>query len=320
MGFGAGLGVTSTPISYQLAFGTYEDALQMVGVTSAPRIAGTVVSAARIQMFAATVQDGNPSYWDVDFATRTWGGLVAPPALLMGWLTPLPWEPDGAPPVAAIALRVPLPGTTIVNAANEARISAAHSRRRPVDHRRTSGVGVTGEAVQARRWAFHRNLGHFHASGRRGGGDKPKHVVPLHSGGGVVISWESVRVPTDLPEVHDEISYQRVVMNSGSTWDYTPVHFDPYYAEKQGHPGIFVNTMHIAGFADRIATDWAGPQSRVVRRKMRLAGSIYAGDTMVGRGRVVAKRARGLVDLQIDVVNQRGELCSPVELTLQLPG
>jgi hypothetical protein len=85
--------------------------------------------------------------------------------------------------------------------------------------------------------------------------------------------------------------------------------------------------MHLAGFADRIATDWAGPRSRVVRRKMRLAGSIYAGDTMVGRGRVVAKHSdttddspRRLLDLQIEIVNQRGELCSPVELTLELPG
>ena len=83
--------------------------------------------------------------------------------------------------------------------------------------------------------------------------------------------------------------------------------------------------MHLAGFADRIATDWAGPESRVVRRKMRLTGSIYAGDTMVGRGRVVAKRCdstvdppRYLLDLQIEVTNQRGELCCPVELTLQL--
>jgi hypothetical protein len=33
---------------------------------------------------------------------------------------------------------------------------------------------------------------------------------------------------------------------------------------------------------------------------------------------VVAKPAPGLVDLLIDVTNQRGELCSPVELTLQL--
>ena len=117
-----------------------------------------------------------------------------------------------------------------------------------------------------------------------------------------MISWESVEVTTDLPEVRDEISYQRVVMNSGSTWDYTPVHFDPYYAEKQGHPGIFVNTMHIAGFADRIATDWAGPQSRVVRRKMRLAGSIYAGDSMVGRGRVVAN-----VNPMLNWINRMGE-------------
>ena len=83
--------------------------------------------------------------------------------------------------------------------------------------------------------------------------------------------------------------------------------------------------MHLAGFADRVATEWAGPDSRVVRRKMTLAGSIYAGDTMVGRGRVIAKRCdtavdppRYLLDLQIEVTNQRGELCCPVELTLQV--
>jgi acyl dehydratase len=110
----------TTPISYWLAFGTYEDALRMVGVTSEPRTAGTVVSAGRIQMFAATVRDGNPSYWDAEFAARTWGGLLAPPGLLMGWLTPPPWEPTGRPPVSAIALRVPLPGTTFINATNEA--------------------------------------------------------------------------------------------------------------------------------------------------------------------------------------------------------
>lgn len=110
----------TTPISYKLAFGTYEDALRMVGLASEPRTARTAVSAARIQMFAAAVRDGNPSYWDAGFAARTWGGLLAPPGLLMGWLTPPPWEPTGRPPVSAIALRVPLPGTTFINAANEA--------------------------------------------------------------------------------------------------------------------------------------------------------------------------------------------------------
>ena len=101
-------------------FGSYEDALRMVGVRTEPRLAGTAVSAARIQHFAALVRDGNPAYWDNDFAVRVWGGLVAPPALLMGLLIPPPWLPSGQPRPASIALRVPLPGTTFINAANDA--------------------------------------------------------------------------------------------------------------------------------------------------------------------------------------------------------
>lgn len=140
------------------------------------------------------------------------------------------------------------------------------------------------------------------------------------------LRWHQITVPVDLPEVLDHISYQRVVENAGATWDYFPGHFDPEYAAGQGNPTIYVNTMHLAGFADRVATDWAGPRSRVVRRSMRLTGSVYAGDTMVGRGRAVAKRRdtsvdppRCLVDVEIQVTNQHGALCCPVELTLQVP-
>jgi acyl dehydratase len=106
-------------LSYQLAFGTYEDALRMVGAATEPRTAPTAVSAARIQLFAAMVHDGNRSYWDAEFARQQWGGLLAPPALLMGWLIPPPWEPAGRPPAASLVLRVPLPGTTFINAAND---------------------------------------------------------------------------------------------------------------------------------------------------------------------------------------------------------
>ena len=139
--------------------------------------------------------------------------------------------------------------------------------------------------------------------------------------------WDEICVPADLPEVVDEIDYQRVVMNAGATWDYFPAHYDPAYAQSQGHPTIFVNTMHLAGFIDRVATEWAGPYSRVVRRKMRILGSIYAGDSMVARGRVTAKRCdtsgdapRYLADLEITVFNQRGEPCCPAEITVEICG
>lgn len=140
------------------------------------------------------------------------------------------------------------------------------------------------------------------------------------------LDFDRITVPVALPEVVDHISYQRVVENAVATWDYFPGHFDPDYAQAQGNPTIYVNTMHLAGFADRVATEWAGPRSRVVRRSMRLTGSVYAGDTMTGRGRAVAKRRdtsvdppRCLVDLEIQVTNQHGALCCPVELTLQVP-
>jgi acyl dehydratase len=109
----------TSDIGYVFAFGNYEDALSMVGVRTEPRFAGTAVSAARIQHFAAMVRDANPAYWDEDFAQRVWGGVVAPPALLVGLLMPPPWVPSGDRPVASIAIRIPLPGSAIINAAND---------------------------------------------------------------------------------------------------------------------------------------------------------------------------------------------------------
>ena len=40
------------------------------------------------------------------------------------------------------------------------------------------------------------------------------------------LDWDRMTVPAELPEVVDHISYQRVVENTGATWDYFPGHFD----------------------------------------------------------------------------------------------
>jgi acyl dehydratase len=138
--------------------------------------------------------------------------------------------------------------------------------------------------------------------------------------------WEDVQEGEILPRVEDPISYRRVVMNAGATWDYFPGHHDPEYARAQGQPTIYVNTMHFLGFIDRLATDWAGPRTFIARRKMSMQRSIYAGDTMVGEGRVTHRYTeevdgctRYLVDLEVTVSNQHGEVCSPASVTLELP-
>lgn len=136
------------------------------------------------------------------------------------------------------------------------------------------------------------------------------------------LRWDEIVAPADLPDLADDpVTYERVVMNPGATGDYFPGHFDPEYAVANGQPTIFVNTMHIAGFIDRAATAWSGPHGRVVRRSLSLVSSVYAGDTMTARRRITGKgeaEGRWWVNLHVDVVNQRGELCCPADVTLDV--
>ncbi|MGO9457676.1 MAG: MaoC/PaaZ C-terminal domain-containing protein [Acidimicrobiales bacterium] len=138
--------------------------------------------------------------------------------------------------------------------------------------------------------------------------------------------FDDVEVGQQLPGVRDQISYRRVIMNPAATLDFFPGHHDPEYARAQGQPTIFVNTMHLLGFVDRLVSAWGGPRTFVVRRKVSLAFPVYAGDTMVGSGRVMATREderagrrRGLVELECVVDNQHGACCASAEVTVALP-
>jgi len=138
--------------------------------------------------------------------------------------------------------------------------------------------------------------------------------------------FEDVAGDEQLPTVEDEITYRRVIMNPATTWDYFPGHHDPEYARAQGQPTIYLNTMHLLGFVDRLVTDWAGPRTFIVRRRVSTHLSVYAGDTMVGSGHVVGKRheeragrVRHLVDLELSVANQHGARCVSGTATVALP-
>lgn len=95
------------------------DAQSWIGVETPPYYGDTAVNLGTIQQFCAAVEDGNPTYWDAEFAERVWGGAVAPPAMTMVWTTQLPWKPGGAQRTPPLMSRLPLPVDTAVNVANE---------------------------------------------------------------------------------------------------------------------------------------------------------------------------------------------------------
>lgn len=112
-------GTAETTSGYALPLGTLEEARALVGRRTPLRAAPAEVSWGRIQQFCAMTRDANPSYWDPEFADNYWGGLVAPPAMLLAWLMPLEWSPWAALPEPMLMARIPLPGTSMVNRSND---------------------------------------------------------------------------------------------------------------------------------------------------------------------------------------------------------
>jgi hypothetical protein len=69
----------------------------------------------------------------------------------------------------------------------------------------------------------------------------------------------------------------------------------------------------LAGFLDRIVLEWAGPEWFLQKRTMQIAKSVYAGDTLIGTGKVVGKRVSDgnvlTLDVELAASNQCDELC-----------
>lgn len=135
------------------------------------------------------------------------------------------------------------------------------------------------------------------------------------------VRWDEVVEGASIPAVVDEISFRRVIMNPGATGDYFPGHYDRDYAQRQGQPTIYANSLHLFGLLDRAVAEWAGPASFLVRRNVRLLSSMYARDTVTVSGSVVGKRtdaADHLVDLALVISSQEGRQICTAEAVVRL--
>lgn len=92
-----------------------------------------------------------------------------------------------------------------------------------------------------------------------------------------------------VPSFELPVTYERVIRNVAATREFLlPGLYDPEYARSQGNETVFLNAIALHGLLDRLATDWAGPEWRVVGRSMRILGSAVAGECLVGNGDITA--------------------------------
>jgi acyl dehydratase len=136
------------------------------------------------------------------------------------------------------------------------------------------------------------------------------------------IDWEGVETGDELPEITLDITTKRLFLQASGAQDWYPVHFDPAFAQKAGHPDVFMNTGFIQAALVRLITDWMGDAGFLKRLFFEMRRQHRPGDTMICRGRVVRKEflgGEGRVFLEVWAENEREGTATPGEATVVLP-
>src|SRR2546428_5168054 len=134
--------------------------------------------------------------------------------------------------------------------------------------------------------------------------------------------WEDVDVGDELPGFTLDITPRRLFLQVSGSQDWHPLHFDPAFARKAGHSGLFVNTGFLQAALVRVITDWMGDDGFLRKLRFEMRRQQRPGDTMVRKGRVAAKyehEHEDLIDLEVRAENEREGIATPGSATVVLP-
>ena len=108
----------------------------------------------------------------------------------------------------------------------------------------------------------------------------------------------------------DDLKRTKLVMYSGASGDYNPLHTDEVYTrEAAGYPGVFAHGMLTMGMTGRLVTNFVGA-ANVKKYGVRFTNQVWPGDTLTGTATVEAIReddGEWVVDLTVATVNQKGD-------------
>ncbi len=110
--------------------------------------------------------------------------------------------------------------------------------------------------------------------------------------------------------VVDDLTRTQLVMYSGSSGDYNPLHSDDLYCkEVAGYPGVFAHGMLSMGLTGKMLTNYVG-DGRLKKYGVRFTNQVWPGDTLTAKATVVEVRDEDggkVVDLALETINQDGK-------------
>ncbi|MEE2034258.1 MULTISPECIES: hotdog family protein [Rhodococcus] len=122
------------------------------------------------------------------------------------------------------------------------------------------------------------------------------------------IPWDEVVVGNKLEPFTFDVTYSTLAKDVVGTRDLYRIHHDPPFAQENGAPNIFLNTMWYQGLIGRIVTEWGGYESFLRKMSIKINSHGCPGDTLTVGATVVGREQvedRLLVALDLTIDNGR---------------
>ena len=103
----------------------------------------------------------------------------------------------------------------------------------------------------------------------------------------------------------EDLKRTQIVMYSGASGDYNPVHTDePFATQIAGYPTVFAHGMLTMGMTGRMLTNYVG-DGRLTEFGVRFTSQVFPGDTLSATA-VVEGIEDGIAHLTVETLNQDG--------------
>lgn len=133
---------------------------------------------------------------------------------------------------------------------------------------------------------------------------------------------DDIQVGDEIPELGKRCTPRQLVMWAAASGDFYEIHYDVEYARSIGLPGLVVHGALKNAFLGQLLHDWVAPGGRIVRYGCSYRGMDYPNEDLRCRGKVKdvsLGEGENLVEVDIWLENQRGEVTTPGSATVALP-
>lgn len=135
--------------------------------------------------------------------------------------------------------------------------------------------------------------------------------------------WEDVQEGQEIPPFSQKVGYMELNRFAGANDELVPIHMDPDYAKDVAKlPDVIImGNLKLAYIANAI-TDWAGDEGWITKVSVEYRKMDTVNSTITAKGKVTKKfqqDGKNLVELEVWVENEQGEVTTPASAVLALP-